>query len=420
MAQGTRYAIAERPLESERASLEQQSAVTDIVPQIALLLWCAQNLVSTVAVAAYRRGLPQPEIPGVEPSVAIILPVRGAANLARFLPLVRAQAYSRYRIVAAVETADDPAFALLRAAAGEPGPAIETIVAGQAANAGQKVWNQLAALDRLTPDDEIVAFIDADTLPTPLWLPRLVAVIVNSGRAVATGYRWMVPADDSLSSSCLAAANASIASLPRGVAPMTLVWGGSVAMRHETLEAIGLKDVWRGAISDNSQMAEALRRKGLVAHAPRQGLLITPVACSWREFFEFGVRQYRFVFLHQPKNWAAAALCLWAPPVCIALAAPAFLHGSAIAWGALIFVLALGDLRSRLRRSLQRALWPEIVGPRDDRRWRVDRFLRPIWSLAHALCAAGAPLSRRVDWAGIRYRVDGPQAVTVERRARPV
>ena len=370
--------------------------MTDIAAQIALLLWCAQNLVSTAAVAAYRRGLPQPEIPGVEPGVAIILPVRGAANLARFLPLLRAQAYSRYRIIAAVEAADDPAFALLRAAAREPGAAIETIVAGLAANAGQKVWNQLAALDRLTPDDEIVAFIDADTLPTPLWLPRLVAVIVNSGRPVATGYRWMFPADDRVSSCCLAAANASIASLPRGATPMTLVWGGSVAMKRETLESIGLRDLWRGAISDDWQMAEALRRRGLVAHAPRQGLLLTPVACSWAELFEFGVRQYRVVFLHQPKDWAAAALCLWAPPVCLALAAPAFLRGSALAWGALLLVIVLGDLRSRLRRSLERALWPEIAGSRDGRRWRVDRFLRPVWSLAHALCAAGAPLSRRV------------------------
>src|SRR5574337_2174230 len=180
-------------------------AAADLLSSLALIVWCGQNLVSTLAVGAYRRGLPQPEIPGVEPAVAVVLPVKGAVKLDSFLRLLRAQDYRNYRIIAAVESADDPAFALLRAAERQPGPAIETTIAGLAVNAGQKVWNQLAALKRLNVNDEIVAFIDADTAPTPLWLPRLVAVIVNSKRPVATGYRWMAPADGRLSSACLAA-----------------------------------------------------------------------------------------------------------------------------------------------------------------------------------------------------------------------
>jgi cellulose synthase/poly-beta-1,6-N-acetylglucosamine synthase-like glycosyltransferase len=394
-------------------------AVANLVSDAAFVLWSALSLGSTLAVAAYRRGLPQPEIPGVEPNVAVILPVRGTDNLSRLLPLLRAQQYGRYRIIASVESVDDPAFGLLRAAGGEAGAPLETIVADLAKNAAQKVGNQLAALDRLTPDDDIVAFIDADTLPTPLWLPRLVAVIVNSGRPVATGYRWMTPADDRLSSCCLAAANDSIAALPRGALPLTIVWGGSLAMKRATLEAIRLRDFWRGAISDDAQMAEALRQAGLLAHAPRQGLLLTPVQCSWRGFLAFGVRQYRIVWMHQPKRWAIALVFLWAPPICFALAAPGLAAGSAAAWLTLGFIVALGDVRIRLRRSVQRALWPDLSGPRDDRRWRIERLMRPVWHLMHALSAAGAPLSRTIDWAGIRYRVEGPQAVIVERRDKP-
>ncbi|MGA7196906.1 MAG: glycosyltransferase family 2 protein [Roseiarcus sp.] len=394
-------------------------AVTNLVSSAALALLCAQSLLSTLLVAAYRRGLPRAEIPGSEPNVAVILPVRGGRNLDRFLPLLRAQQYGRYRIIASVESTDDSAFALLRAAEAEPGAPLETTVAGLAANAGQKVWNQLAALERLRPDDDIVAFIDADTLPTPLWLPRLVAVIVNAGRPVATGYRWMTPADDRWSSCCLAAANASIAALPRGVLPMTIVWGGSVAMKQKTLEAIAIEAVWRGAISDDVQMAEALRRHGLTAHAPRQGLLLSPVSCSWREMVAFGVRQYRIIYLHQPGSWAIALVFLWAPPIYLALAAPSFVSGLPAAWLSLALILALAEVRTRLRRGIQRALWPELCGPRDARRWRAERWLRPVWLLIHALCAAGAPLSRTIDWAGVRYRVAGPQNVVVERRSDP-
>ena len=84
--------------------------VANLVTEAALALWSAQNLFSTIAAAAYRRGLPLPEIPGVEPNVAVILPVRGADNLARILRLLRAQQYRHYRIIASVESADDPAF----------------------------------------------------------------------------------------------------------------------------------------------------------------------------------------------------------------------------------------------------------------------------------------------------------------------
>ncbi len=151
--------------------------------------------------------------------------MRGATNLAGHLKLLRAQEYAHYRIIASVESRDDPAFAVLSAAGREPDAPLEVTVAGLAKDAGQKVVNQLAALERLKPDDAIVAFIDADALPTPLWLARLVAVLINSGKPLATGYRWMTPADDRWSSSCLAAANDSIASLPRDTLPLTIVWG---------------------------------------------------------------------------------------------------------------------------------------------------------------------------------------------------
>ena len=88
-------------------------AVTNLVSGAALALLCAQSLLSTLLVAAYRRGLPRAEIPGSEPNVAVILPVRGGRNLDRFLPLLRSQQYGRYRIIASVESTDDPAFALL-------------------------------------------------------------------------------------------------------------------------------------------------------------------------------------------------------------------------------------------------------------------------------------------------------------------
>jgi len=190
-----------------------------------------------------------------------------------------------------------------------------------------------------------------------------------------------------------------------------------MAMRQSTIEAIKLRDYWRGAVSDDLQMTAALRRAGIGVYAPRQGLVLSPVSSSWREFIAFGVRQYRLIWLHEPWSWTVALMCLWTPPITVAAALPSLATGSPHAWAAVGFVAALGEVRSRLRLRIQRALWPEIGPTRLEKlRWRVDSLLRPVWWLLHALCAAGAPLSRTIDWAGVRYRVDGPQIVAVERR----
>ena len=105
---------------------------------VALALWGAQSLASTLAVAAYRWNLQPAEAPGVEPRVAIILPIRGGDSIERHMALLRAQRYPRYRIIACVESGDDPACATLRAAAAAPGPPVELTVAGLAENAGQR------------------------------------------------------------------------------------------------------------------------------------------------------------------------------------------------------------------------------------------------------------------------------------------
>ena len=86
---------------------------------------------------------------------------------------------------------------------------------------------------------------------------------------------------------------------------------------------------------------------------------------------------------------------------------------------ALAFVVALGEVRGRLRRSIQRGA---VAGPRwgpDERRWPAEGRLRPFWLFIHALSSSAAPLSRRIEWAGIRYRVKWTQDVIVERREEP-
>jgi cellulose synthase/poly-beta-1,6-N-acetylglucosamine synthase-like glycosyltransferase len=276
---------------------------------ILLIAWIAIAILNTLSAWRYTWGLPLTEIPGLTPPVAVIVAVKNASEVSRaFFDRLRHQAYPDYRIIAAIESEEDPAFAMVTEESKRPGAPIRTVVAGQSERTGQKVWNLLAAVDAIEIRDEIVAFVDADTLPTPEWLPRLVAALVNTGREAVTGYRWIIPADNRVSSAVVAAANASVVTSPRIPSITNHCWGGTMAVRRKTLERIDIRRYWAGAISDDAQMTLAFKEAGYPVFSPRQSLLLSPVAMSLSEALSFGRRQYRIMWMHGPGMWALAAL----------------------------------------------------------------------------------------------------------------
>ncbi len=386
------------------------------IASVLVIAWIAIAILNTVSTWRYTWGLPLTEVPGTTPPVAVIVAVKNASDVSRaFFGRLRHQAYPDYRIIAAVESEEDPAFAMVREESKRPGAPLRTVVAGQSERTGQKVWNLLAALDAIEDRDEIVAFVDADTLPAPEWLSRLVAALVNTGRDAVTGYRWIVPADNRVSSAVVAAANASIVTVPRLPSILNHCWGGTMAMWRKTLERIDIRHYWVGAISDDVQMTRALWEAGYEVYSPRQNLLLSPVAMSWSEVLSFGRRQYRMLLLHDRGIWALAAVGTIFPIIAASVALSMAVQGSVLAIVLLAMSLCLGEVRYRCRRRIVIALWGEATAARLRMYWRVERWLRPIWWSFHALCVFSAPGSRHIRWAGVDYRVRGPQDVEVSR-----
>src|ERR1700732_829549 len=175
--------------------------IMNTVIDVLFVSWGVIAVLSTLSAWRYTWGLPLIEIPGLTPPVAVIVAVKNASDVSRaFFGRLRHQAYPNYRIIAAVESEEDPAFAMVTGESKRPGASLGMVVRAQSGRTGQKVWNLLAGLDAIEPSDEIVAFVDADTLPAPEWLSRLVAALVNTGRDAVTGYRWIIPADNRMSS----------------------------------------------------------------------------------------------------------------------------------------------------------------------------------------------------------------------------
>jgi hypothetical protein len=404
--------------------IARHSPSNRIIPTLVSLLflpWLSIILVSTISAWRYAWGLPRPEIPGRTPPVAVIVAVKGCTTTTRVcFEHLLGLAYPNFRIIAAVESEDDPATALIRTLQLKHDARIGLVVAGLAAHCGQKVANLLAALDAIETSDEIIVFTDADTLPDRNWLSRIVSALVDANFEAVTGYRWMVPIDGSPSSAVVAAANTSIITLPRLPNPVNLCWGGTMALRRETLEAIDIRSYWRGALSDDLQMTRALHDHKIKVFSPRQSLLLSPIAFDWAGAMAFGTRQYRLLFLHFPGLWCIAALLLLTPILSFSFAVVRAGTGDVVALAMIVLAAVCGEIRFRSRRRIAAALWGLDRAGFTGLNAAVDRWLRPLWYGFHGLCLIAAPWSRKISWAGVDYVLRDRQDVEVRRPPAPM
>lgn len=374
--------------------------------QFAIAMWFAWRFPAEIGRALSRER---------EPPVVVVTPVKGAGpDLADFVTRLRSFSYSDYSVAAVVESEADPAYAALLAAARGEGAPMTVRVAGLSETRGQKVHNLLHALDHLGPGPEIVAFVDADTLPARDWLTRLVRPLVREPEiAAVTGHRWIVPKGDDLPSAVVAAANASLLTLPR---LWSVCWGGTLAMRRETIEAMHLPVALGGAVVDDVQITNFLQDRGLRILTPKELVVISPVRHDWASAFAFARRQYMFARFYIPISWAVGLVILTLPIMAATVAVALALQGNVVAVGALVAAVVLSQIRVTLRARIVRRLWaPE--GDRLQARTRfVERWLPPLWITFHAAAAWSAAWSRRIRWAGVVYEVRGRNETRVVSR----
>lgn len=371
-----------------------------IVP---LAAWLVVAAVSCFGVFVTQRNRPLATIGEVEPAV-LIIPVRGTpVHLGELWRSICAQSYRPARVIFAVESADDPAYAALRALSG--GPPVEVVIAGVATERGQKIHNTLAALARLAPSDAIVVFADADVAPDADWLARLVRELDPQRMDMASGYRWMVPSDDRWATAFVCVINSSIASAPRD-SKWADAWGGSMALRRHTLDALQLGRVWERAVSDDLTLSRAVRALGGKVRSPRNALVPAPVSYGWTDAISFGRRQYLFTRTHAPRLWMVAAAATTIPLAGWAAALPMALTGNRLAIGTIGIAYALDYARARLRERIPRKLWGSESLARVK---SLDRWATPVWLTLHAVVIWSTLFGRTIAWGGRTYRIDSRQ-----------
>jgi hypothetical protein len=385
--------------------------VLEVLYVTVLVQWLSLSALSCFAVGLYARRLHFKPHVEEKPAIALIIPVRGASpGLHDLWRALCAQTYPHFRVLFALESADDPAHGALTAMIKDAKqPRTEIVIAGPAQNQGQKVQNQLAALDRLGRGDQIVVFADADIVPTKMWLAEIVDLLSCRAAMIVSGYRWMVPADRRLATSFACALNDALATMPR-LAIISYAWGGSMAGWHKELKRIDIASWLKGSVNDDLQITRAAHAHGGVVETPMHMLLPSPVTLGWGELIGFVRRQYIQLRTYAPGHWALSAFAYALPLIGWSFAVPLAWSGRWYAILAIVIAIVLHQARTTFRLKVPRKLWGQET---DGTVAILLRWGAPLATLLHAALIWSTLVTRTLRWGGRTYRIDAPQRIRI-------
>ena len=385
---------------------------------IAMVLLGGGLLVSVLALTATFIFALKLEKPRSQQAAlaTLILPITGPVpNLAGLLAALERQTLRPRRLLIAVESENDPAWARAHAALEACALPGEIVLAGKAHATAQKCWNQLAALRHIDDRDQAVVLLDVDILPQPWWLSALVSPLRDGVCDVVTGYRWLVIEPASLGGHLLAQIDRSIALLPRS--PFTsALWGGTLALSPRALKILDLPVILGSTMADDCSMGAAAAAGGLRILTRRALLVPAPVQAGLGSAWAFGRRQYQIARLHLTKLYAIALLAVAMRLIAWGVILQALVVGRSLwagACAALFIALALASCAGQqlvARRLGMADHWPQTLV-------QVGLAIaKPAVDLFHLSILLGALYYRRMRWGHVVYRVEAANAVRVEKR----
>ena len=379
-----------------------------------LILWLTTQAISVLLVWIFAIGLGRTVHPDVTPRVALIVPVKGhGEEFDGFLEHLFAQDYPFFRVIFAVEAANDPAVSPMQDWRAKLPDRVEIVVAGLAQDEGQKITNLRAALAHVTSADEIIIFADADIRPSQDWLKRLITPLVNGEADLVSGFAWLVVKDHSPSSFVMASMAATMVTVPR-LPFLNAAWGGSTAMWRKRCEALDLSQAWRGTLCDDLHLTVTAQRAGCTIAAPRE--ILPRLFVTTRGFGDVtadALRWLMFFRIYMPATYllTLTGLTFAASGWIVVLLGALAMQGTALA--ALIAAFALAISRTAGRALIVARLWGN-AGLRENRLFLLfDPVVTPLAAIFNAVYAWTALFIRRTTWAGITYEITGPKRIKV-------
>lgn len=357
----------------------------------------AQTIAGAVLV---RRFAARPRVPAREhPPMTILKPLHGDEPLLEAaLASTCAQDYPALQIVFGVQRADDGALPVIeRLRARFPDLDIAVVADPTRHGSNPKISNLINMLPLAKHDVLVIA--DSDLHVAPDWLKRVAAALQVPGTGlVCTLYAGM-PATGALAER-LAATQITHTFLPGALLARALgrqdCLGATMALRRETLAAIGGLESLADHLADDNVLGRLVQAQGLrVALADTVPATTVPEA-TFGALWRHELRWARTIRALAPGPFAASVLQY---PIVWGLVALALSGASAWSWG--LFETAW-VVRALAARAVDRVLASQLKGL---------AFRPPLWLLpVRELLSVGVMLASyagvRVDWRGQNLHAD--------------
>ena len=387
--------------------------------QLALGAWSIWKGFQWLAMTR-RHAESQPPI--FAPRVALICPCKGLEpGLEPNLSALAAQNYSSYELFFVTASSDDPSYPTLKRVADRSKTKVHIVVAGAPQNCGEKVNNLLVAVEQLPAEFDVIVFADSDGRPGRQWLARLVAPLSDPQIGATTAFRWMIPEKGGVWSALAAAWDSSIVTM-LGDHPGNFCWGGGTAIRHATFNEIGVRNYWRGALSDDWALTHALRAAGKPIEFVPECLVPTLRDFDFASLLNFTTRQITITRVYDSDIWRAGAAThlFYVASLLLGLVSIATATISGEQWISVALVMFLIALLAAIKGLVRWLAAMELLPT-----WKAQlvkfawawSFLSPLTSFVFAVNFASSAFNRRVQWRGITYELVSPSQTRIISRA---
>ncbi|MBS0204805.1 MAG: glycosyltransferase family 2 protein [Planctomycetes bacterium] len=380
--------------------------------------WCQARLVRLLR---DRYATPSANWPDGQawPKAAIVLSLRGNDPfLIQCLQNLVCQDYPNFSIHLIVDSESDPAWIAIRTVREEFGEDClnASVLRERLPTCGLKNSSLIQAIEELSDDCEVVAFVDADAITPPSWLRHLVTPLADPKVGGTTGVRWFASQHQGFGTRLRCFWNQfAAATIFRSETP----WGGSMVLRRSVLDS-GLTDRWSRTLSDDVSTSRHLKRSGLSLVCVPEVTVVNHESISIRDCIHFVCRQTLMLKLYHP-DWhyvmamtlGGTALRVWL----LVLLARSMWQMDLVATASLIAVLPLSRhiMRFQVTR-LDRAVRAKVqetgreipVNPLPS---AIEFLCTEILFLTSVLFALTA---RSILWRGIRYQIDGPEGIYMQ------
>jgi cellulose synthase/poly-beta-1,6-N-acetylglucosamine synthase-like glycosyltransferase len=362
----------------------------------------------------FKRELTNPKS-DFTPFASVFVPCRGLdQDLHENLSALFQQDYPNYEVIFIVDDENDEAVSIIEKSKNPI--STKLVIAGKAENEGQKVHNLRQAVLEVSDKSEVFVFVDSDARPAKDWLRNLIAPLKDEKIGCSTGYRWFIAKKNNFSSQLRSVWNASIASALGANANKNFCWGGSTAIRREIFEKIGMREKWKGTLSDDFAMTRAMKEANLSIYFVPNCLTATVEDCGFSELLEFTTRQMKITRVYAPHLWKASfigsalfTITFWTGVVLLF-----FVSGwhFVIIFSLLLIIFALGIAKAWVRLSAVKMVLKNYEKELNKSfLWQIS-----LWTISSALyfyncfCAFQ---SNVISWRGITYKLESPNKTII-------